>query len=169
MSIDGHLQRHADLSADRMYRYRLSRTWADGPRATFIMLNPSTADERADDPTLRRCIGFARRWGFGGLIVVNLYALRATRPADLWTAADPVGTENDRYLAGASETRGLLVAAWGAHAKRERVREVMALPGFEQLMCLRTTKQGHPSHPLYLPQSLMPVSWTFDVQAGTSR
>lgn len=72
------VQRHAELSSDRLYRYRLSRIWADGPRATFVMLNPSTADENKDDPTLRRCMGFARQWGLGGLSIVNLYALRAT-------------------------------------------------------------------------------------------
>ncbi|TFD53489.1 DUF1643 domain-containing protein [Cryobacterium sp. Hh7] len=149
----------AELSEDRTYRYRLSRVWSDGPRATFVMLNPSTADEYSDDPTLRRCIGFARHWGLGGLNVVNVYAFRATKPADLWTAADPIGPENNRYLEDAAANDEVLVAAWGAHAKQERVQEVLSIPGFDRLTCLRTTKRGYPSHPLYLPKELLPVPW----------
>lgn len=153
------IDRRAVFSDDRVYRYRLSRTWADGSRATFIMLNPSTADETVDDPTIRRCIGFAKSWGLGGLDAVNLYALRATNPADLWTVDDPVGPENDHYLTEAAAGGGALVAAWGAHPKRDRVQEVLAIPGFERLTCLRPTKRGHPSHPLYLPSNLTPVPW----------
>jgi hypothetical protein len=123
------------------------------------MLNPSTADEHSDDPTLRRCIGFARQWGLGGLNVVNLYAFRATKPADLWLAADPVGPENDRYLASAAATDELIVAAWGTHAKRERIQQVLALPGFDRLSCLQITKRGYPSHPLFLPKGLLPKPW----------
>ncbi|MBX9718002.1 MAG: DUF1643 domain-containing protein [Microbacteriaceae bacterium] len=149
----------AELSPDRLYRYRLSRAWAGGPRATFVMLNPSLADERSDDPTLRRCIGFARHWGLGGLNVVNLYAFRATKPVDLWSAADPVGPENDRYLEEAAARDEVLVAAWGAHAKQARVQEVLAIPGFGKLTCLRTTSRGYPSHPLYLPKGLTPLPW----------
>lgn len=152
----------AELSADRLYRYRLSRFWAHGPRVTFVMLNPSTADENTDDPTLRRCLGFARAWGFDGVNVVNLYALRATNPMELWKADDPVGPENDRYLREAGAGGAPLVAAWGAHAKRARVREVLSLPGFERLTCLRTTKRGYPSHPLYLPKTLTPIPWSFE-------
>lgn len=124
------------------------------------MLNPSTADESSDDPTLRRCIGFARQWGLGGLHVVNLYAFRATQPADLWTAADPVGPENNRYLEDAAASDEVLVAAWGVHAKQARVAEVLSIPGFDRLTCLRTTKGGAPSHPLYLPKELSPAPWT---------
>jgi hypothetical protein len=153
------VDKRAELSKNRMYRYRLSRVWSDGPRATFVMLNPSTADEHSDDPTLRRCIGFARHWGLGGLNVVNLYAFRATQPADLWTAADPIGPDNDRYLKDAGASSEVLVAAWGMHAKPERVKEVLSIPGFDMLTCLRTTKRGHPSHPLYLPSELSPTSW----------
>jgi len=151
--------RQAVLSEDRVYRYRLERTWAEGARATFVMLNPSTADEDSDDPTLRRCMDFARRWGLAGIAVVNLYALRATDPAELWRATDPVGPENDRYLAEAAASGEALIAAWGARARDTRVREVLAIPGFERLTCLRTTKRGHPGHPLYLPRTLTPVPW----------
>lgn len=123
------------------------------------MLNPSTADENADDPTLRRCIGFARNWGLGGIDVVNLYALRATNPADLWRSDDPVGPENDAHLEDAGRTSRMLVAAWGAHPKAERVAQVLAIPGFDRLTCLRTTKDGHPGHPLYVPKDVEPISW----------
>lgn len=152
--------REAELSADHKYRYRLSRVWLDGPRVTFIMLNPSTADDQIDDPTIRRCINFAKNWGYGGLNVVNLYALRATDPFELWKAEDPIGPENERYLAEAARSGELLVAAWGAHAKKERAREVAMLPGFEKLTCLRVTKDGAPSHPLYLRRSLTPIPWS---------
>lgn len=153
------IDRKAKVSEDRVYRYRLTRVWAEGTRTTFVMLNPSTADAAADDPTIRQCIGFARRWGYSGLDVVNLYALRATNPAELWAAADPIGPDNDRYLAEAAASGGRLVAAWGAHAEQPRVRDVLAIPGFDRLTCLRTTKRGHPSHPLYLPGDLSPVLW----------
>lgn len=124
------------------------------------MLNPSTADENSDDPTLRRCLGFAKAWGYSGVDVVNLYALRATDPMELWKAPDPVGLENDSYLREAGANGAPLIAAWGAHAKSARVREVLAIPGFDQLMCLRTTKKGYPAHPLYLPKDLKPKPWS---------
>lgn len=158
------MRSHAELSSDRVYRYRLSRFWADGPRVIFVMLNPSTADENVDDPTLRRCLGFAKAWGFSGLDVVNLYALRATDPMKLWKVDDPVGPENDRYLREAGASGAPLVAAWGAHAKDARVQEVLAIPGFDRLTCLRVTKRGYPSHPLYLPRGLEPVAWLPETQ-----
>ena len=151
--------KEAVLSEDGRYRYRLSRVWGDGPRVTFILLNPSTADEQFDDPTLRRCINFARDWGYGALSIVNLYALRATDPSELWKADDPVGPENGRYLAEAGKTGDPLIAAWGTHAKNQRVQEVVTIAGFENLACLRVTKSGTPSHPLYLPKNLAPVPW----------
>lgn len=159
MSDSLELTRHAALSEDRVYRYQLSRSWGGGPLVTFVMLNPSTADEHTEDPTLRRCMRFAQEWGFGGVRLVNLYALRATNPHDLWRAVDPVGPENNRYLSEAAAQAGTLVAAWGIHAKANRVAEVRALPGFETLTSLRTTRDGHPGHPLYLPKSLTPSPW----------
>ena len=121
-------QREAELSEDRLYRYRLTRIWGDGPRATFVMLNPSTADEHVDDPTLRRCMGFARAWGLGGLNVVNLSAFRATIPAELWRAVDPIGPDNDDYLRAAGASGEPLIAAWGNNAKLHRVQEVLSVP-----------------------------------------
>lgn len=145
----------ATLSECGRYRYTLTRTWDPSVwRLWFIMLNPSTADATIDDPTIRRCIGFARRFGYGGLGVVNLYAYRATKPADLWRADDPVGPDNDETLRDMLAARSYYgvptVAAWGANAKPDRVAQVLAMAGAHQLMCLGLTQAGQPRHPLYL-------------------
>lgn len=149
-------RKRALLSDDGAYRYWLSRSWDDAVwNLGFVMLNPSTADAAVDDPTIVRCAGFARRLGYGGITVLNLYAYRATQPADLWKAADPVGPDNDRHLAlmlaGRAEAGSDVIAAWGANAKPDRVAEVLALPGAERMQCLGHTKHGAPRHPLYLP------------------
>src|SRR4028119_2392792 len=95
----GREHRGAIFDPTRTYRYALWRTWdAARPPVAFVLLNPSTADARRDDPTIRRCANFARTWGFGGLEVVNLFAFRATHPTDLKCAADPVGPQNDVHL-----------------------------------------------------------------------
>lgn len=136
----------------RRYRYRLWRRWADGGLAVFVMLNPSTADAERDDPTIRRCAGFARAWGFGGMTVVNLFALRATDPARLHRARDPVGRDNDRHIAAAAAGGDLVVVAWGVHGGlRERDRAVLDLLAASRPRCLGLTRGGHPRHPLYLP------------------
>ncbi len=142
----------AVLSDDRTYRYRLRRTWDDEkPTVAFLMLNPSTADETEDDPTIRRCIGYAKRWGYGTLLVGNLFALRASNPAQLAEHPDPVGPENDEYLRSICSDDPLVVAAWGQNGTLDaRGREVAALLDVE-LFALETTKDGHPVHPLYQP------------------
>lgn len=154
--------RSAVLSDDERYRYLLGREWQpEGKTATFVMLNPSTADAMEDDPTIRRCIGFAKQWGCGALLVVNLYAWRATKPADLWSGDDPIGPENDAYLyAAVACTDGPLVAAWGANARADRIAAVLKLPGMDRLSALAVTKGGQPGHPLYLPADLSPRSWS---------
>lgn len=143
----------ATISGCRTYRYTLSRTgiFGDAP-AVFLMLNPSTADATVDDPTIRRCLGFAATWGRNGIIVANLYALRATKPKDLWTHPDPVGPENDWWLAQIASRHPEIVCAWGANAKPARVREVAGIlrAHGSRLMCLGTTKDGAPRHPLYV-------------------
>lgn len=144
----------AIISADGLYRYLLVRQWKAGRFATFVMLNPSTADGSVDDPTIRRCVGFARSWGCAGIKVLNLYAYRATSPSELWTATDPVGPLNDGYLREHCITANALgwpvVVAWGNNARPERVNEFAGLPGTEALHCLGTTKAGSPRHPLYI-------------------
>jgi hypothetical protein len=164
---DADVRRYANISPDGLYRWSLHREWRAPlapPRwVTFVMLNPSTADASVDDPTIRRCIGFARAFGATGLAVVNLYGLRATSPKDLWKAADPVGLENDStlrtFLAMAAAHDMPIIAAWGAHAEPDRVAAVRAMPGAERLQALRVTKDGAPGHPLYLPSTAIPQPW----------
>lgn len=160
--------RGAVLSDCERYRYLLTRQWDDTkPPAVVVMLNPSTADAFDDDPTIRRLAGengFARHWGCGSLMVVNLYAWRATDPSQLWTVTDPVGPENDGHLHAAAqmarETGGPLVGAWGANARPDRIAAVLTLPGMERLTALAVTKGRQPRHPLYLAGNLTPQPWT---------
>lgn len=154
------IERGAELSEDGVYRYLLWRRWDKSlPRALFIMLNPSTADAEIDDPTIRRCMGFARAWGLGGIRVVNLYPFRATKPADLWRAPFPRGQGNLSAIERAIDTDGISVAAWGAHGREAQVRETRNLfyELGEPLYALRLTLDGHPAHPLYLPATLTPI------------
>jgi hypothetical protein len=147
----------AVLSPDGRYRYHLSRSIPGGGRrvATFVMLNPSTADHEVDDPTIRKCVGYCQRWGCGKLHVVNLFAVRATDPADMRKAGDPAGPENREWVRRAVEmaSGGVVVCAWGVHGAHrgqdEAVRSWIA--SLCQPMCLGITKDGHPRHPLYLP------------------
>lgn len=150
---------NAELSPCRRYRYSLIRRFAPGPYAMFIGLNPSTADETADDPTIRRCVAFAKSWGFGALVMTNLFAFRATDPRAIRAVADPVGSENNGALLDSAIGAGVIVAAWGAHGEymRRDAHVKAMLPGM--LCCLRLTKGGHPGHPLYLPARLKPTPW----------
>jgi len=126
----------------------------------FLGLNPSTADETQDDPTVRRCLGYAKQWGYGRMVMLNIFAFRATDPRVMKAAPDPVGPENDRYLLEASRRAHLVVAAWGNHGafrgRSKRVVEMLRQAGVE-LRCLKLTGQGEPGHPLYLPKNLQPV------------
>lgn len=149
------MTKYARISEDGLYRYSLGRRWSGaGPVAQFIMLNPSTADAVEDDRTIRRCMGFARGWGLAGIQVLNLYAYRATKPADLWLAADPVGPLNDAYLRTAGERDDTpIIAAWGANARLDRVTHVLRMLAGKRIECLEVTKSGAPGHPLYLPSN----------------
>ncbi|MHC4397425.1 MAG: DUF1643 domain-containing protein [Planctomycetota bacterium] len=142
----------AQFSKCRQYRYALWRTWQEGDgHVTFIGLNPSTADETEDDPTIRRCIGFAKRWGFGGINMVNLFAFRTTDPNNLKKVDDPVGDQNDRFLSMYCDPVGLNVACWGSRgAFIDRGKKVIELLGTENLSCFGLTKNVQPRHPLYL-------------------
>lgn len=135
------------------YRYSLTREWLTGKgTALFIMLNPSVADALRNDPTIRRCLSFAGRFGTQRLEVVNLFAWRSTDPAGLLLAQDPVGPENDRYILEAARRADVRIAAWGAvHRRHEgRVKEVTSLLSGVPLQCLGFSKAGHPRHPLML-------------------
>ncbi len=157
------MHKSAVLSDCRRYRYSLTRSWADhfssGQAAIFIGLNPSTADETADDPTIRRCIGFAKAWDCDQLVMLNLFAFRATDPRHMLAEANPVGPENDGYLRDiVSCIPGIVVAAWGAHGRHmgrdDQVRRLLP-----DLHALRINADGTPAHPLYLPKHLKPQPW----------
>lgn len=154
----------AVLSPDGKYRYRLDRRWGEGQTAMFVMLNPSTADATQDDPTLRRCLRFARDWGYGHLVVANLYAFRATRPADLKAASDPTGPRCDAYLEQCAKEAALIVAAWGMHAQSNRVDQVRTILG-PDLRTLGWTKNGQPRHPLYVKGNTAPRLWAHGASA----
>lgn len=168
----------ARISADGKYRYRLWREWrgthdpknwrwlgakdgaeqplGDPKSCVFVMLNPSTADGERDDPTIRRCVGFAKRWNFERLEVVNLFAYRATKPKTIFdllaNGGDPIGWQNSEIVGEVATDAGLIVCAWGAHGDLGEQDEIMRgwllpLPCF----ALGFTKDGHPRHPLYAP------------------
>lgn len=158
----GSILRLAEFDPTGRYRYCLRREWRTGcGRVAFIMLNPSTADRERDDPTIRRCMAFATRWGFAALDVVNLFAFRATRVADLRLAEMRfgrdwiVGPENDAHLISVVAATDCTVAAWGAQdwaaARIQAVAERLAgAPSGSRLHCLGRTRGGHPRHPLYV-------------------
>lgn len=143
----------AHFGPDPRYRYTLWRRWADGAAANFIMLNPSTATEAADDPTIRRCVGFARAWGCGGIVVTNLFAFRATDPKCLREVDDPFGPANDCHVVDEARASAVVVAAWGVgggyRSAAQCMAETLRAHGV-RLQCLGVTKDGHPRHPLYV-------------------
>ena len=142
----------AYFSVCGLYRWVLYRSWeyGNGEDVCFIMLNPSIANATKDDPTIRRCIGFARRWGFSSLCVRNLFALIATSPTKLRLASDPTGGDiGDKSLSCATGSH-TIVAAWGAKVPFGRDRFALDLFRGRKLYCLGTTKNGSPRHPLYV-------------------
>jgi hypothetical protein len=154
------LLRGARFSACGRYRFTLTRRWAaDGGTVAFVLLNPSTADARCEDPTIRRCMGLARSWGYGGIEVVNLFAWRATRPRDLRGAAHPESAGNERAVLRAARRADLIVVAWGNHgawraagaAMLGRLRRARL-----SLACLGWTRLGQPRHVLYLRRDVRP-------------
>ncbi|MGW2384339.1 DUF1643 domain-containing protein [Streptomyces sp. NPDC001658] len=166
--LDVHVDQQEDLAGglaaavfdqNRTYRYLLTRIWDPAvPPVVFVMLNPSTADALTNDPTITRLVhpksGFARRLGAGGIVVVNLFALRSTDPRALRHHQDPVGPLNDAFIRQATDRASVVVAAWGAagveHGRSTDV--VRALTARRvRLQCLGQTSTGQPRHPLYLP------------------
>lgn len=165
------MKRHALLSNCGKYRYWLSRTFepATGKNfhspVLFIMLNPSTADALLDDPTIRRCISFAKRWGHLGVTVANLYAYRATDPKDLWKTEHPEGIKNDLWLQRLINDHAFVVCAWGVNAEVSRVERFkrLAFSINTNLWCLGTTKNGSPKHPLYIKADQELEQWGNDI------
>lgn len=152
----------AVYSRCEVYRYSLTRRWGDGGRVVFVMLNPSTADERRNDPTVERCQRRAQQMGFGAMQVVNIFAYRATDPRVLRSVDDPVGAGNDRVLKIAAKRAQLVLCAWGAHGVlRGRGAEVEALlrECASRLWHLGLTRTGMPRHPLYTSYAVRPSEW----------
>jgi hypothetical protein len=141
-----------------LYRYSLWRIWDDlQPHVLFVCLNPSTADAMNDDRTVGRCKRYARDWGFGGLVIVNLFAFRAREPEDMKAAADPVGPDTDAHILREASGSGIVVFGWGADGGwRDRDKEVAQLLANYAPTCLTLTQAGHPGHPLYLKADLLP-------------
>ncbi len=153
------VNKNATLSDCRKYRYVLSRTW-DSKKKTilFIGLNPSTADEQIDDPTIRRCINYAQNWGYGSLLMVNLFAYRATMPTELKKVKNPIGNDNDLHIKELIKKVDLAVAAWGNEGSLlNRDKEIKKI--IPNLMCLKINKSGQPAHPLYQKKDLQLIKY----------
>ena len=155
----GEVQRWAHLSRDGEHRLVLGRRWAEGPLVAFIGLNPSTADADVDDATVRRCMGFARTWGFGGLLIANLFTFRTPDPRLLAASRRPLTLGADNALRDVCDAAILVIEAWGAHAmaadRTAHVREI--LDGRAPRAVIGLTKDGAPRHPLYAPADAAPL------------
>lgn len=179
----------AEFSDDRKYRYTLWRTGLQDERELFVSafntmkragrekefvqfigLNPSTADETTDDPTLKKCMKFAQRWGFGAMCMTNIFAWRATDPDVMKGQSDPVGPDNDKWLKEVADRAGLIIAAWGKHGDHmQRDLEVLhdLLKG-RKLHCLKLNDDGSPQHPLYISSLQEPIDYFGKVGRGGS-
>ena len=148
------MEKGAEISECSKYRYSLWRIWdKDKPIFTFIGLNPSTADHVQDDPTITRCINFAKSWGGGGIYMANLFAYRATKPQEMMAQEDPIGTQNDEYLHRLASQSKHIIACWGNDgAFKERSAFVKQLLK-DKLYYLELNKSGEPKHPLYIHSS----------------
>lgn len=148
MTADQYLARSAVISECGRYRYSLYRKWAETELMPimWVMLNPSTADGLADDPTIRRCVAFSKRWGFGAMFVGNLYAFRATNPANLPTGSEAIGPDNERHLYNMGTQSAKVICAWGAHVQHfPHIRQVGCPGGYWHL---GLTANRQPKHPL---------------------
>lgn len=146
------------------YRYGLARRWAEGPEVLYVMLNPSTATELANDPTIERCQRRAVMLGFGGMRIANLFGWRATHPEDLKRVGDPEGPENASLLAAWSAQAQVVLAAWGVHGalNGQGARVARLLRG--DVRHLGLTRDGHPRHPLYVSYKIAPISWPMEAR-----
>lgn len=158
------MKTEAIFSDSHLYRYLLRRIWDDKLiHMLFIMLNPSMADDEKDDPTIRRCIGFAKREGFGGIEVVNLLAMVSTIPFDARARSDRyIGIDNDQHIHDAVQRvkhAGRIVVAWGATAPAWRVKQMHFFLKDLNVYCLGTTANGMPRHPLYVRANQPMVEW----------
>jgi len=159
------MKRSAEISSCERYRYNLIREWDPNlKRVLFVMLNPSTADGESDDPTIRRCINFAKSWGYGSLEVVNLFAWRATEPKELKGNHLRTGTDNVKYLKKAQKRADIVIHAWGDSCDNLGIEIPFSI--YEQLatmkaFCLGKNKSGNPKHPLYVKADTEPLRYPF--------
>lgn len=168
LAVSGEVVSRASFSEDGRYRTVLERRWDGQPFGSpgfvaWIMMNPSTADEQVDDPTVRRARDFTRRWGFGAMVVLNSFALRATRPAMLLDVEDPVGSGNDEAIRLWASQAARVIVAWGLPPKPLRwrsaaLRDLLREAGVKP-MALKVTASGEPGHPLYIAGDTLPVPW----------
>ncbi len=154
------MKKGAKFSECRKYRYSLWRIWDESKGIVmFIGLNPSTADENEDDPTIRRCIKFAESWGYGGIVMCNLFAFKATQPENMKKTALPIGFDNDKHLIDWNVFAQKTIAAWGndgSYLRRsEEIKRMLSLH------YLKLNKSGEPAHPLYLKGDLKPILWEY--------
>ncbi len=158
-----YIKSEAEFSPDKKYRYALWRIWDDSKqKVLFICLNPSTADALKDDPTIRRCVGFADNWGYGGLYIANLFAFRATNPRDMKKQNYPIGPKNDDWILQMVGLCNITIISWGTHGNYlSRGRKIIDLLKPSQIYCLEKTKDGYPKHPLYLKKDLKPLPFEF--------
>ena len=151
----------AEFSKCKNYRYSLGRQWDSFlPRVLFVGLNPSRADENSDDPTIRRCINFAKAWGYGGLCIVNLFAFCTHDPKELFKAKNPIGPKNDSMIKKRIANFEKVILIWGNHGsflkRNESILKLIKKP-----FCLKINKKGAPAHPLYLKGTLKPIPYNF--------
>jgi hypothetical protein len=155
------IENNALFSEDRKYRYRLFRKWGRVNNAIlWIMLNPSTADEIKFDPTVRRCFGFSKDWGYSEMLVCNLFALRSTDPKALYKCDDPIGPDNLRWIKQDARYAERVIIAWGNHSNVSPVWKTTVLTALDLIKpvyCMGKTKAGEPKHPLYLSAKTKPI------------
>lgn len=162
LTLFENVEKSAVFSADRVFRYELSRTWGVGGRyLNFLMLNPSKANEFENDPTVERCERRARMWGYDGLLVTNLFAFRATDPNVMLIAPEPVGLENDEAIRRCADRSEMVICAWGKDGgHRGRAAQVVKLLSGFDLHALKVSETtGQPWHPLYIAMSVTPKLW----------
>jgi hypothetical protein len=150
----------AIFSDDRVYRYVLWRIWdSELPMVNIVGLNPATADEFTNDPTMRRCSAFAKSWGYGGFYMTNLFAYRTAYPKQLLKVENPIGADNDYWLNEIAARVDRVILAWGVNGtylnRDNKVYEILKYKAY----CIDKTKQGHPKHPLYLKSDMKPIKY----------
>ena len=153
------MEKGAVISTDQKYRYSLHRIWDTNlPMIAFVGLNPSTADDKIDDPTIKRCIEFTKSWNYGGFYMLNLFGYRATNPKELTKTKDPIGTENETHILEILSNVEKVICAWGNQGRLlNQNTKILSL--IDNPYCLKVNKSGEPSHPLYLSKDLKPVEY----------